>query len=42
LQALLGESIDGWVGSDRWSAYAALPAWQRQICWAYAPDESRN
>ena len=35
LQALLGESIEGWVGSDRWSAYAALPAWQRQICWAH-------
>jgi transposase len=35
LQALLGASIAGWVGSDRWSAYAALPAWQRQICWAH-------
>ena len=35
LQALLGEEVQGWVGSDRWSAYAALPPWQRQICWAH-------
>ncbi|MHB1425432.1 MAG: IS66 family transposase [Gemmataceae bacterium] len=35
LQALLGEDIQGLVGSDRWSAYAALAPWCRQICWAH-------
>ncbi len=35
LQALLGETILGLVGSDRWSAYNALPLEQRQICWAH-------
>lgn len=33
--ALLGAQAQGWVGSDRWSVYAALPPWQRQICWAH-------
>jgi transposase len=35
LQALLGETITGIVGSDRWSAYSKLPLNQRQICWAH-------
>lgn len=35
LQALLGDDIQGLVGSDRWSAYAALAPWCRQICWAH-------
>ena len=35
LQALLGETILGLVGSDRWSAYHALPPSQRQLCWAH-------
>lgn len=35
LVALLGQQVQGWVGSDRWSAYAVLPPWQRQICWAH-------
>jgi transposase len=35
LQALLGEEVHGLVGSDRWSAYAALAPWCRQICWAH-------
>jgi transposase len=35
LLALLGEQVPGWVGSDRWSAYALLPVEQRQICWAH-------
>lgn len=35
MQALLGESIEGWVGRDRWSVYAALPPWQRRICRAH-------
>jgi transposase len=35
LAALLGETITGWVCSDRWSAYAKLSPWCRQICWAH-------
>jgi len=35
LVALLGERVQGWVGSDRWSVYAAIPAECRQICWAH-------
>jgi transposase len=35
LAALLGESIEGFVCSDRWSAYARLSPWCRQICWAH-------
>jgi transposase len=35
LQALLGETIQGIVCSDRWSVYSKLPLEQRQICWAH-------
>jgi transposase len=35
LQALLGETIEGIVSSDRWSAYARLNPENRQICWAH-------
>jgi transposase len=35
LQALLGETITGIVGSDRWAAYSKLPLKLRQICWAH-------
>ena len=35
LQALLGETPRGIVGSDRWSAYSKLPLELRQICWAH-------
>jgi transposase len=35
LQALLGEAVSGFVCSDRWSAYAKLSPWCRQICWAH-------
>jgi len=35
LQALLGETITGIVGSDRWAAYSKLPRNLRQICWAH-------
>jgi transposase len=35
LAALLGESVQGLVGSDRWSAYARLSPWCRQVCWAH-------
>jgi transposase len=35
LQALLGETIQGIVCSDRWAAYSKLPLELRQICWAH-------
>jgi len=35
LRALLGATITGVVGSDRWSAYGRLPVQQRQVCWAH-------
>ena len=35
LQALLGETINGIVCSDRWSVYSKLPLELRQICWAH-------
>jgi len=35
LQALLGDSIQGIVCSDRWAAYSKLPLELRQICWAH-------
>jgi len=35
LQALLGETVQGVVCSDRWAAYSKLPLGRRQICWAH-------
>jgi transposase len=35
LAALLGEKVKGFVCSDRWSAYATLSPFCRQICWAH-------
>jgi transposase len=35
LAALLGETVQGFVCSDRWSAYARLSPFCRQICWAH-------
>jgi len=35
LQALLGEEVRGLVCSDRWSAYARLSPYCRQVCWAH-------
>ena len=32
---LLGESFEGIVGSDRWSAYHWLDPLRRQLCWAH-------
>ncbi len=32
---LLGDDIEGVIGSDRYSAYSFLPLQQRQICWAH-------
>jgi transposase len=35
LKALLGESLQGIVCSDRWGVYNGVPAARRQICWAH-------
>src|SRR6202008_4301422 len=35
LAALLGETIDGIVHSDRWHAYLQIPEERRQLCWAH-------
>ena len=35
LQALLGETVQGIVCSDRWSVYGRVAVEQRQICWAH-------
>jgi transposase len=35
MAALLGQKIQGIVGSDRWSAYCSLVVEQRQLCWAH-------
>jgi hypothetical protein len=34
LTALLGAKVQGWVCSDRWSAYGRLSPFCRQVCWA--------
>ena len=34
LQAILGESIEGIVHSDRWHVYLQVPEDRRQLCWA--------
>ena len=35
LESLLGAAFGGIVGSDRYKAYAHLPASRRQLCWAH-------
>ena len=35
LVALLGEDVQGFVCSDRWSAYGRLSPYCRQVCWAH-------
>jgi transposase len=35
LAALLGEKVQGFVCSDRWSAYGRLSPYCRQVCWAH-------
>lgn len=35
LAALLGDTIEGIVTSDRWSAYGRLELYRRQLCWAH-------
>jgi transposase len=34
-KALLGDKFKGILGSDRYSAYSWIPAFQRQVCWAH-------
>jgi transposase len=41
LQALLGETVQGLITSDRWSAYACIPLERRQLCWAPCGGTSR-
>jgi len=35
LKALLGESVEGIVHSDRWHVYLKVPEERRQLCWAH-------
>ena len=35
LRQLLGPTIRGTVGSDRWSAYGIIDLWCREVCWAH-------
>jgi transposase len=42
LQELLGEAIQGVVGSDRWSAYNQLDLAFRQLCWAHLKRDFRK
>jgi transposase len=35
LKALLGETVEGVISSDRWSAYQLIPVARRQLCWAH-------
>ena len=32
---LLGRAVKGLVCSDRWSVYALVEVWKRQLCWAH-------
>jgi transposase len=42
LTALLGETVTGVVGSDRWGTYNRLPVGQRQVCWAHLKRDFRK
>jgi transposase len=42
LAALLGESIDGVLHSDRWHVYAQVPEERRQVCWAHLKRDFRR
>lgn len=35
LAELLGTSVHGTVGSDRWTAYGIIDLFHRQVCWAH-------
>jgi len=34
-RALLGEAFEGYLVSDRWSAYEGYALARRQVCWAH-------
>jgi transposase len=42
LAALLGDSIDGIVHSDRWHVYLQVPEERRQLCWAHLKRDFRK
>jgi transposase len=42
LAALLGQSIEGLLHSDRWHAYQVLPEQRRQLCWAHLKRDFRK
>jgi transposase len=42
LAALLGDEVGGILCSDRWSAYARIPAARRQVCWAHLKRDFRK
>jgi transposase len=42
LKAILGESIDGIVHSDRWHVYLQVPEDRRQLCWAHLKRDFRK
>jgi transposase len=42
LAALLGERVGGILCTDRWSAYARVPAARRQVCWAHLKRDFRK
>jgi transposase len=35
VREVLGETFQGCIVSDRWSAYSVIPAKRRQVCWAH-------
>ena len=35
LAELLGPSVHGTAGSDRWTAYGIIDLFRRQLCWAH-------
>jgi hypothetical protein len=42
VHSLLGETFNGIVGSDRWSAYNWLDSKRRQLCWAHLIRDFRK
>jgi transposase len=42
LNAILGESIEGIVHSDRWHVYLQVPEERRQLCWAHLKRDFRK
>lgn len=42
LKAILGETIDGIVHSDRWHVYLQVPEERRQLCWAHLKRDFRK